>query len=177
MPTNTETKVFTSLARRTKASNAKFASATKAEKRVMIAKDVIKAIDVLQIKPTHGSYLATSPFYSKALGSPEGSFQDLLPEIPACTVCAKGAIFVCTVARQNQVTNDEAISHQFTDDRLSEDLGGVFSASQLGKIESAFETWDCDRYVWGNTASERMRNIMKNIVKNKGTFIPKQRDL
>jgi hypothetical protein len=163
----TKEAAFRSLARRTKASNAKYAAMSRAEKRVAIAKDVIRAIHGKQLIPTHGEYFS--------LGEPvdshpedHASLQELLPSLPACNVCAKGAILVCAVARQNKVTFGEAVDWtNFRAEILSRYLGGVFTPNQLNLIEDAFETaYNGDQ----EDTNVTMLRIMKNIVKNGGTL-------
>jgi len=159
---------FQSLARRTKASNAKYAQMSRAEKRVTIAKDVIKAIAAEQIIPTHGDYFSLSSY--SYYPDDQASLQDLLPTLPACNVCAKGAILICGVARQNKVTYGQADDWgTYHGARLSRVLGGVFSPTQLSLIEEAFED---ARDANGEETNATMTKIMKNIVKNGGTFKP-----
>lgn len=162
-------KDFKSLARRTKASNEKYKTASRAEKRVMIAKDVIRAIEAKQIIPTHGDYFSVDVDYDKRPRDEE-SLKELLPTLPACNVCAKGAILLCSVARQNKVTFGEADDWSlFSDHTLSRALGGVFTPKQLGLIEDAFEGIDDQ-----DQADKTLTAVMKNVVKNKGTFVPEK---
>jgi hypothetical protein len=179
----------------TEAQNAIYAKASPTQKRVIVARDVLAALKAKRIEPTTGTYLdvgtergsrterGSSLLYLAVANNPLGSFQDLLPQLPKCNVCAKGAIFVCTVLRQNQVTNGELRSLTttglFVDKNLSEALKGVFSPAQLCKIENEFE---CRRVFRGPyavmglqrfPAKRRMREIMLNIVANGGWFRPK----
>ncbi len=174
----TKTKKTTAVSRffaSIKRGNAAFAKMTKARKRVAIARDVIKALDAKAIVGEHGTYLASyrktgeHAWYDqislKAEDNPSASTQDLLPVIPACHVCAKGALFVCTVGRRNQVTAKQAREQNWYGDSLSKSLGGIFSGSQLDLIESYFENGM-------RSGRTDMKAVMENIIKNKGTFKP-----
>jgi len=162
---------------------------TRAQRRVAVAKDVIKWLDQDKLVASSGTYLFAgygnddlSNLSSVRLNNPDGSFQDTLKTLPACEVCAKGAIFVCAVNRQNKVTNAETGNWGWTGEEMRDKLRGLFSARQLDLIEAEFEgsygyysrimekTMDCDD-------ESRMRAIMRNIIKNKGTFLRKDERL
>ncbi len=173
----------------TEAQNAAYAKASKRDRRVMVALDVLAALRAKRLKPEPGTYLEASDYpFGRSLISravdenPEDSFQKLLPTLPPCKVCAKGAIFACTVLRQNKVTNEQmryrTASTLFADQEMSAALQGLFSPAQLRKIENEFE---CRRIDGGNyavmglqrfQAKRRMQEIMWNIVENDGTFKP-----
>lgn len=127
------------------------------------------------------------------------SIQELLisNKIPSCKVCALGGLMVsCTL-----FNNQEKISDFETDfanmgsklwhgKRFKNGLSRVFSPSQLNMIEAAFERGygyfdSCltilSEEVFTTCAafgrkypsdSKRLVAIMKNIIANKGTFIP-----
>jgi hypothetical protein len=124
------------------------------------------------------------------------SLKELLPTAQ-CTVCAKGALFVADVCIRNEVsfTNDESLNKINEDDFVSEKLN-YFSRKQLDLIEVAYEGysnnadntlivdgsyideyhkarefWENFRYTW-QASNDRMIAIMKNIIKNRGTFKP-----
>lgn len=188
------------LKKKTAEANAEFEAADNAGKRVIIAKDVIAALTAEAIKPTQGQYffLPAVDRYDqheirRLIGDRiDTSLQDILPTLPPCHVCAKGALFVCTVARRNQVIADQAFGPgAFDAPHLSAMLGGVFGPEQLALIEAEFDGDMIDaqndeqkRYqpVMFNEGDEdsedrtpprdRMIAIMQNIVDNGGTFIP-----
>ncbi len=180
----------------TEEQNRIYAKASKRQKRVIIAQDVLKALKAKRLVPQTGTYFdagvsfptqgwSSSPIRQAIETDPTGSFQDLIPQLPACTACAKGAIFVCTALRQNQVENqllrDRTATGLFSDANLSNALQGVFSPSQLRVIENEFE---CKRIIKRGPYAvmglqrfgekRRMKEIMENIVRNKGTFKPKK---
>ena len=176
-------------------SNSKFLKMTPAKQRVQIAKDVIAALKAKRLEAEHQTYLQVGGYITenRILENESDSFKDTLKTIPTCTVCAKGAIFTCTVARKNKVTNEQAMSQNWDCDSLSKSLKGTFSAHQLRLIETEFEDDDIDGFgdaiarIAGareirpvmelhelfNNAEDRMIAIMKNIIANKGTFKPK----
>src|ERR1700690_2285001 len=170
-------------------SNSKFLKMTPAKQRVQIAKDVIAALKAKRLEAEHQTYLQVGGYITenRILENESDSFKDTLKTIPTCTVCAKGAIFTCTVARKNKVTNEQAMSQNWDCDPLSKSLKGTFSAHQLRLIETEFEDDDIDgnndmRHIppvmelheLFDNAEDRMIAIMKNIIANKGTFKPKR---
>lgn len=204
------------LAAKTAEMNAAFDAADDAGKRVIIAQDVIAALAEKRIVPTAGNYLslphdpentrnlwgdiALESVAAKGLGAPSDSFRDLLAKLPPCQVCAKGAIFVCTVARRNQVTNAEAFRPLagWGGAEMRGLLGDIFDAEQLSIIEREFEGGANDNGIsdepvmglfeegededgyrdgsWKELYNDetRMTMIMQNIVRNGGTFVPEQ---
>src|SRR6185312_3966776 len=107
--------------RRVDRANKKFDSATKAERRVLIAKDVLKQLASRRIRAKSGVWLRNTdggaipeapntyrPYWSedagtedqdkkdlKAIGDME--LQDVLTEMKSCQACQLGALFSCTV--------------------------------------------------------------------------------
>lgn len=178
---------FQQLVAFTEAQNESYRKAKPAQKRVMIAKDVLRAIRARRVRPTTGVYIRSRGLFETniAYSNPEGSVQDLLPTLPTCEVCAKGAIFACTVLRQNQVENRALANPDaqglFDDDNLSQHLRGVFSPSQLARIENEFECRRiCSKGPYAVMGLQRFRprrrmeEIMQNIVDHGGTFMPKR---
>ncbi len=171
--------------------NAKFDKATKAEKRVMIAKDILKYCNSKVIVASHGKYVN---FNDRALDL-GASAQGELHKIPKCSVCALGSMAYAHVVRKNKCDVGEFNSlNQYRSKRMISDL---FSDKQLALIECAFESTDHRsaahyagvsegdrskamdfRDSYGCPAEERgssedakaLRLIMQNIIDNKGTF-------
>lgn len=171
----------------------------KAELRVAVAKDVLAsmrkycAAPGTYIDPTHDALIAASKVADK--GGKEVA--QLLKK--KCDVCAIGATFLSLVAIDNkykfQVGNNlvgESFVYTPLGYQAKDRLRKVFSEEQLCLIESAFETVhfndfynlvqdkDLDDKVDRAVAfgekyddpDKRLRAIMRNIVKNEGTFIP-----
>lgn len=168
---------------------------TKAEKRVAIAKDVIKQLELKKLVATPGTYFSISQRVAEKL-KPTAQLQKELKKIPKCEVCALGACFVSAVRKFNDLTvqevelgkyNDELGLYTSSDlgrDGTTDKLNEFFEPEQLNRIEQAFEGWD--RSVYHNdeygtvafyakypNATRRMKAIMQNIIRNKGEFIPK----
>lgn len=163
-----------------KKGNAKFLKMTKAEKRVAIAKDVIAQIEVRRLVPKNMTFLDI-PEAPESLENDANELRDVLLTVPTCEVCAKGALFVCAVERMDKLTVG-----QYTIGADRDYMLKLFTPKQWDLIESAFEGWS-SIFVDGmivNTPkvekfsdqypdpADRMVAIMKNIIKNHGTFKP-----
>ena len=187
-----------------KAANARFDKLPKWKQRVAIARDVLKWLSIGKLKAAHTYFSAVrvgeeqqeSPVRRARQQNPDASLQALLLEdAVSCNVCAKGAVFACTVARRNQVTVSNA-SGIGDPEQLYDKLGGLFSRYQLALMENAYEEnlidsnaphrkfaiavgpyalrqgGDYSTEAWNRGSKERMQAIMRNIIRNKGTFKP-----
>jgi hypothetical protein len=176
--------------------NAEFKRATPAEKRVMIAKDVIAALKQKTIYSQSGTWCSTRGpiFDDETLETYEKVYDTQISSVikdVSCDVCALGALFVCGVRRFNKITfgklSEEVFSGaeegSFAQEHLEYFLKGYFSESQLSLIEIAFEKgyggYFADdpkellaKKMFKGTAKNRMIGIMNNIIKNKGKFVP-----
>lgn len=149
--------------------------------RVTIAQDVLKMLDAKKLEASSGNY-----FYSTGLNHVAGNLglKEALqkPEV-TCRVCALGALFVAKIDRRNTLSVSRG--YRMPPDEMRGWLGDIFSEVELLLIEDAFEGF-------GQTAGlvtpdvlaaarkfrsrigddeQRMRAIMKNIIKHK-TFRP-----
>jgi|SRR6185369_5172464 len=177
-----------------------FGKLSKAEKRVAIAKDVLKWIKTGVAKAETGTY-----FRIPQLDGDEGINSELFGNLELrdiieknqlkCTVCAKGAIFLSSLMKRNNFTLNMLSSYgevrgQECCDRVSD----IFTRTQLDLIEDAFEgTYETsDGVDYWNTYDDGYSNkdkaikkfyekyttdegrlvaIMNNIIKNKGEFV------
>ena len=167
--------------------NNKFNSLTKAEQRVLIAKDVIAQIKAKRYKPNSGRYMIIYNGFDN-----NESVQKHVDEID-CVCCALGACLISTTKFKNKLTfgNISAV-------RANGDVWGllknIFTPKQLAMIEYAFEVnYQGDRVaeryfshcISDNlirksikfgvnyfTERARMVGIMQNIINNNGTFKP-----
>ncbi len=121
--------------------------------------------------------------------------RDKLAQMPSCTVCALGACFVSAVKRVDKLKLGALVGETDEDGRLynvlgtaeggwgaiSKYLGKFFTKKQLELIETAFERggghthagWKAEDFWWQyDNDQDRMVAIMKNIIKNNGTFVP-----
>ena len=156
-------------------SNAAFKKATKAEKRVMIAKDVLA-----QIKAKR--YIAESGTWVDANWNIRGgideihetdSVQKLFADrtIETCSVCALGGLFMsCTNLNNNTCVSDINYGGEGTEigeriqdgDTLSNGLNKIFSKKQLQLIEVYFEKgdgWFGEGGYTGNYIGEDSRHV------------------
>jgi hypothetical protein len=181
--------------------NKLFAAADAAEKRVLIAKDVIAQIKNGNFKAAGGTWVR--PMTARHLGNlsvefgADASLRELVltDKLGKCDCCALGAMFMsCTL--YNNKTTAEDFEQEVNDgafDFLVEDKGSIsnglntfFSPAQLRLIEMYFErgygAWsprsDAETArveLWYETYStdrSRLLAIMQNIVDNNGTFKP-----
>ena len=165
---------------------------TKAEARVEIAKDVLKHLKAMKV--TRGIYCGSNGPPDHALEKLEGDAQQHVGVIQkSCHVCALGSMMVSHIRKFDNFGMDEFLFGRLGREQIAETLGKWFSQSQLDLIETAFETypgkdnreayeaWETGAKrkakLFGNrfkTDRQRLKGIMENIVKNKGTFKPEQ---
>lgn len=129
------------------------------------------------------------------------SFQAVLgglitPKRP-CSICALGSLFLAHVDRFNKLPcgpiqqygpvgeRPFGSAHGFRNDVLSPQLSDSFDRFELSIIENAFESWntlmvggqvDADARAFGRKFEDprkRLRAILRNIIENKGEFVPK----
>ena len=151
---------------------------TKAQKRVTIAKDVLKWLDTKKVRASPGVYLDV--YDGKELVTEGDTVNGY-----KCEACALGAIFACTVERAKAARSG---GFNVSSGHMRSRLGPYFERDQLAAIENAFEqtsvipteastgTWSPQYegadFSADSSPTRRMRAIMKNIIRNNGTFIP-----
>ena len=176
---------------------------TKAEKRVAIAKDVLKQLKTERYVATSGVYLESSNDFHKA--SDAADAKEVLAKVEKCLVCAIGSMFMSAIGKFNNCTigdvfaplgtgyyaSERPLKREGSDKptTLHEHLEKYFTAPQLGLIECWFEgqsNYDMfvkTAFLYGSQAAvnfkqkyeddnDRLSRIMKNIIRNKGTFKP-----
>lgn len=156
---------------------------------VRIAKDVIKQLDLGKFIAENGTYLYLGIGESYGWGPQDKSFQDKLKEVKNCHVCALGGLFCSYVNLKNKVTVGDLHNGSTLDKNLREKLKDVFDESTLRVIEACFEGWIAYPNISDNSQAvnysnylsgivdptKRMKILMRNLIKNKGTFIvPKE---
>jgi hypothetical protein len=173
---------------------------TKTEKKIAIAKDVLKHIKHFK-KITQGEYGCVS--MEENLPGDDSAQLHIDKITKNCETCALGACFVSYIRLYNKVKIDDFIirnddiAHTIEfdyNDNIFHKLKSIFTQNQLDEIESAFELRDMgDEHHFGDdgyeidedrfqdaiqfgyqysTPSDRLAAIMKNIVKNNGKFVP-----
>lgn len=120
---------------------------TKAEMRVLVAKDVLKTLKKASkgdtIRPTQGEYcyLDNRDILSQASRTKDSRRQARLLQ-KDCKVCALGAAFLSHVALMNnyEFPKDEFVSYMALDfNDISKKLKELFTPYQMALIEAAFE--------------------------------------
>jgi hypothetical protein len=150
---------------------------TRAERRVAIAKDVIKHIQAkrLKVKSSYG-YVVHDKGWDELTGviETEGKATKVAEKLKEeCTVCARGAMMLCKVSKYNHYEFEKGwgISCASTTDALKD----AFSEEQLNLIEDAFELCGVSQDSWLRQildAEDRLLAIMQNIVDHNGSFKP-----
>jgi len=171
-----------------KYNNKKFKKLNKAGKRVAIAKDVIKSLSEKIIKANSGNYISNARWGLEE----DDQIQGTILGGETCNVCAMGAILISKARLCNDVKFSDI---QSTTKKARKgglivyNLKGLFSVKQLRLIEVAFEgsvyEEGCnlsqknidkakliyDKYYFEDEEINLIA-IMKNIIKNNGTFKP-----
>lgn len=147
------------------------------EMRVIIAKDVIVLIE------TQSKFEIDNVGYLRPRAELPATGSVTLESMPACEVCARGAMFLASVGRLNrceweEVDGDPGVRF-LVQDRTVEEWG-----KQAYLIEDAFEGWSDDDVedAISNRAmaffdeyddpAARLLAIMQNVIANDGEFIP-----
>jgi hypothetical protein len=172
-------------------------SLPKDKARVEIAKDVIEALQTKRLLATSAVYFS-GRFPEKRGTAVE--LRSVLQKMPPCHVCGIGACFVAAAARVDNLFvsfGNEGDAYVGTS-TIVKTLRAWFSDDQLGMIECAFEGFTTPAAELRNrkstdywkratdfyfknmpnsgtaeeTAEVIMLKIMRNIVRNRGTFNP-----
>jgi hypothetical protein len=142
--------------------NAAYRKATPAQRRVMIAKDALKQLNDGSFYAKHGVYVMTSECH---IERDEPLQPHLIEHTPECQCCAKGALFLSSVRLNNKfngspdwIGNDEVL-------KVVE-----WPLRNLNLIERRFERQYSDDEP--RKPNDRLKGILRNIIRNKGTFVP-----
>ena len=186
-----------------KKNNVAFDKATPNQQRVMIAQDVLDQIKAKRYVAESGTWV--DAYYNDDDIKKTDSVQKLFAEhkIESCRVCALGGLFMsCTNLNNNVsvktlenitgVTDCQNLGQRISNNKkLPNGLNRIFSKEQLILIETYFEAnsgWFIDRSTSDTTspddfydaypdAYDRLVEIMENIIKNDGTFIPSKSEI
>lgn len=163
--------------------NTAYDKASEAQRRVMIAEDALKQLKIGRFVATPGTYVSACDLAYEAGLTHKVQLNTLLhdPTLKSsCDVCARGALLLSAVRYRNDCTIAE-------DGYTSEDSFVREFAEQQCRIENAFEEYDSedtDGEGWADkflskkergNATTRLELILKNIIRNKGTFKASQR--
>lgn len=169
--------------KKTQKVNEAFESASPEQKRVMLAKDALSQLG----KTTEASAQRFITFHGIHTRVKKGDeLQKVLPKIDLCGVCALGSLFVSQVRMANNCklsAGEITCGMVFMEKRVKQ-MEKYFSKEQLHLIEYAFEGGAglyrtseysdnaMEFYNKHTSDKKRMVAILKNIIRNKGTFIP-----
>jgi hypothetical protein len=163
--------------------NQHFAALGPAEKRVAIAKDVLQWLRLGRLTGQPGAYL-----WTHKPQRPDDWVETAVVNGFSCTACALGSLFAACADRVGGFGR-ELMS--FPSYHMREQLKPYFEMEQLVLIEMAFEGF-AEQYEEGHRyrnpaataycadlgreqGDERLALIMRNIVRNKGTFVPEDK--
>jgi hypothetical protein len=144
---------------------------TRAKQRVAIAKDALAWIEAGALEPTTGLFI--SPSRADCYSS-KGQLRDTV--LGKCHVCALGSLLLAKAVRFDNVLCNQM---NYLNTRMG--VGPIadhFDRNQLLLIESAFEGYsdeDNDVQIFYSKypdPKDRLVAILKNLIKNKGTFKP-----
>lgn len=138
--------------------NTSFNKLSEEDKRVAIAKDVIKQIKAGKYYASTGTYVNLDVKLSD-----DTSLQKHFDEI-TCDVCALGGLFMSNVKFNNQCTYNELGCGKFLD------LLKYFSKEQLFLIEIAFEGWEISDMLDFETEVNGYIDIMQGIYAGRYTL-------
>ena len=177
-------------------SNKAFAKMSPAARRVAIAKDVIAALNSKRFVAECGSWAAAP--WDHDLSAENTCDAVMGARGTRCHVCGVGALFVSALRRFDAAKVEDVVDVNEEYDRAEADPGSFggyleafFSPRQLSIIECAFELGDVNYADWrGAKLSDkvqakarafgeahddpkaRLRAIMRNIIANRGEFVP-----
>lgn len=162
--------------------NKEFNRLSNKDKRIALAKDVIKQLEANKIIPTCGVFVQNWELRSRIsrLNEPM-ELQLLLENYPPCLVCAKGALFITDIMARNNfsVDKNKGLMRGTANSVIPKRLP-FFSILQLNLIEKFFEGWvtNADSAYKFKTKypkdNERLIKIMQNIIDNDGKFVPEK---
>jgi hypothetical protein len=169
-------KVVAEIRRRNKV----FTAASPAQKRVLIAKDVIKQIKAKRFIAARGSWLRLYDKYDNNIAGMFGQILEPDTQIqamflsgaaPTCECCALGGIMMaCTLYNNNQtvedLTSDSNIGRNIRrGTAFSNGLHRFFSRQQLALIECAFEAGRGEFFVNLDSTFSRS-SLLQNVAFN-----------
>jgi hypothetical protein len=181
--------------------NRKFAKSSAGQKRVIIAQDILDQLKAQVYKPETGYYVrdlrvkdGSNPAtrYNRRL-----DLRSNLDQIESCEVCALGACLMSSTRFANtlKISDVARVERISKIPRARTLLGELFLPQQLLLIEEAYEAFNRPGLRFARSAFDfemthgqcekainfglrykdnlkRMTAIMRNIIKNKGTFKP-----
>lgn len=122
-----------------------FENMSKRRQRIEIAKDVLAQLLSGFLVPKTGVYLNLDFEFPVPNSS---QLQAVLENVPSCTVCGIGGVFVCAVRKANDIMVssirsdwDSSYEIEARGEGIKDYLARFFSPTQVLQIEQAFERW------------------------------------
>lgn len=167
-----------------------FERLSKKKKVLLVAQDVLDQLKTGKYYPSKGLYINFG-WYATLTGDIKSNFE----EMQTCNVCVMGACILSVTHFKNQLQfNDVGKTIEDMSDNVFTLLSDLFKGNQLLLIESAYEGYDssstrigkqlgqtlsdkeiiaCSKFFRRyNYNDEKFVAIMKNIIRNEGTFKP-----
>ena len=171
----------------------KWDAASRAQRRVMVAEDVLAQVKLGEIKVTSGTYLSVNQEFAGGLCQDDALY-DVINETRKCKACAIGSVFYSKITNYGYCSKDHKMSAmnrgsdgiEMFETNMVDIMADAFTEKELRTLEYAFEGYnyggiefseddgDILRKYHHKHASDkaRLKAIMKNIIKNKGDFTP-----
>lgn len=165
---------------------------SKSQRKVEIAKDVIANIHAKQLHIGMGSYVYADKIDVEDLEVlkkylPSQQVAQIMK--PNCTVCARGSMMICKIAKFNDYDLKNINLDEVDGSHTTEALKDAFTEEELFCIECCFELWDeynqcyhpcgsiipddvIDTWAKIKDPTDRLLAIMQNIIDHKGVFKP-----
>jgi hypothetical protein len=162
------------------------------ERAVLVAKDVLLQLKLKALQPCSGTYLRPRSGISWEQVCPTRSYKwDAQKQIDKitekCEACAIGSVFLSSIRLFDKLKVEGVrTSYRATMINYVEELQ-IFTSDNLDLIEKAFEEGAglnggvgvqdekenrFNTQYWNSLSSKRLARIMRNVIKNKGTFVP-----
>lgn len=165
-----------------------WSDSTDAERRVLLAKDALERLTKGQIKARRGKLTAFRN--TRKLVKEEASIQEVIAKGEVCQACALGSLMISQVFYKNKVKASQYWTGLNWGDNNADELRNLFG-HELRKMEYAFENgeglvsssqlrsgegFDCRKFFskYRDSSTKRLEAILKNVIRNKGEFIPSQ---
>ncbi len=113
----------------------KFEALSPIEKRVLIAQDVIRNIEVNRFRSSPGCYTF---FDHDLFDDNDKELRDVVKD-KECEVCAMGGLFICVIDRKDKMNTGEYLGTNRVNKLIVDYLADIFDKRQLALVEIAFE--------------------------------------
>lgn len=149
-----------------KLNNETFEKLSRNEKRIAIAKDVLKWIEtgVFRVRKQNG-YFSLNESESEYYTTKEALSKSI--QSHGCTVCAKGAIFAANFLERGKGVSEWGGIQIDSASSYSDLVSEYFTSMEWSKLEQAFEY----NAFGDDTGPESLKLMMKSIIKHKGEIV------